>query len=77
MNFVVAITGLLYLFVILLRGDVARNNFFKSHSFYWDAAVVAAAQALGALTLYSDDLNDGQEYGGVRVINPFATRKSR
>jgi len=38
---------------------------------YWDAAVVAATQRLGAATLYSEDLTDGQEYDGVRVINPF------
>jgi len=39
---------------------------------YWDAAIVAAAQALGARELYSEDLNAGQDYGGVRVVNPFA-----
>ncbi len=39
---------------------------------YWDAAIIAAAEALGAQTVYSEDLNDGQQYGGVRVINPFS-----
>jgi predicted nucleic acid-binding protein len=38
---------------------------------YWDAAIVAAAEALGATTLYSEDLNHGQSYGSVRVENPF------
>lgn len=38
---------------------------------YWDAAVVAAAIRLQAPVLYSEDLSDGQEYDGVRVINPF------
>ena len=38
---------------------------------YWDAAVIAAAQALGATTLYSEDLSHGQDYDGVRVENPF------
>ena len=38
---------------------------------YWDAAILAAAEALGAHTVYSEDLNDGQRYGGVRVVNPF------
>ena len=38
---------------------------------YWDAAIVGAAQMLGANTLYTEDLNDGQEYGRVRVVNPF------
>jgi len=38
---------------------------------YWDGAIVAAAEALGAPTLYSEDLSDGQRYGGVRVVDPF------
>ena len=38
---------------------------------YWDGAVIAAANALGTSTLYSEDLNDGQIYGAVKVINPF------
>jgi predicted nucleic acid-binding protein len=38
---------------------------------YWDGAIVAAAEALGARTLYSEDLSDGQRYGPVRVENPF------
>jgi predicted nucleic acid-binding protein len=38
---------------------------------YWDAAIVAAAEALGAHTLYSEDLSHGQQYGQVRVVNPF------
>jgi predicted nucleic acid-binding protein len=38
---------------------------------YWDGAILAAAEALGCRTVYSEDLNDGQLYGPVRVINPF------
>jgi predicted nucleic acid-binding protein len=38
---------------------------------YWDAAILAAAEALGAHTVYSEDFNDGQQYGRVRVVNPF------
>lgn len=38
---------------------------------YWDASIVAAALELGCHTLYSEDLNHGQDYGGVRVVNPF------
>ena len=39
---------------------------------YWDAAILSAAEALGATTVYSEDLNAGQRYGNVRVVNPFA-----
>ena len=42
---------------------------------YWDAAIIAAAEALGAHELYSEGMNDGQMYGSVRVVNPF-TRES-
>lgn len=38
---------------------------------YWDGAILAAAEALGSHTVYSEDLNDGQQYGPVQVINPF------
>ena len=38
---------------------------------YWDAAILAAAEALGTDTVYSEDLGHGQRYGSVRVVNPF------
>jgi predicted nucleic acid-binding protein len=38
---------------------------------YWDAAILAAAEELGAPILYSEDLNHGQVYGSVKVVNPF------
>jgi predicted nucleic acid-binding protein len=38
---------------------------------FWDALIVAAAEASGAELLYTEDLNDGQQYGRVKVRNPF------
>jgi predicted nucleic acid-binding protein len=38
---------------------------------YWDGAMLAAADQLGAETCYSEDLNHNQKYGGVTVVNPF------
>jgi len=38
---------------------------------YWDGAIDAAAEVLGATTLYSEDLSHGQDFGSVRVANPF------
>jgi predicted nucleic acid-binding protein len=38
---------------------------------YWDAAIIAAAARAGAPVVYTEDLNHGQRYGDVRVINPF------
>jgi len=40
---------------------------------FWDALVIPAAHAGGAEILYSEDLSDGQRYGGVRVTDPFRT----
>ena len=39
---------------------------------FWDALVVVAAARSGAATLYTEDMNDGQEILGVRVRNPFS-----
>jgi predicted nucleic acid-binding protein len=39
---------------------------------YWDSAILAAAMELGCHTVYSEDLNHGQTYAGLQVINPFA-----
>ncbi len=38
---------------------------------YWDAAILAAARAAGCTEVLSEDLNEGQDYGGVIVVNPF------
>lgn len=37
----------------------------------WDATILAAALELGCDVVYSEDMSHGQDYGGVRVINPF------
>ena len=38
---------------------------------FWDALVLAAAEAGGAKLVYTEDLNHGQKYGAVTVENPF------
>jgi predicted nucleic acid-binding protein len=38
---------------------------------YWDAAILEAGRALGCEVVLSEDLTDGEDYGGVRVENPF------
>ena len=38
---------------------------------YWDAAIVAAARALGCRELLSEDMAHGREVEGVRIVNPF------
>lgn len=36
-----------------------------------DAMIVRSAAEIGCVVLYSEDLNAGQEYSGIRVDNPF------
>jgi predicted nucleic acid-binding protein len=38
---------------------------------YWDAAIVAAARALGCRQLLSEDIGHGREIEGVQINNPF------
>lgn len=38
---------------------------------YWDALIIVSAEAASCETVWSEDLNDGQTYGGVTVRNPF------
>ena len=55
--------------VSLVRAGIAVSQRYQiSH---WDGAIIAAAEALGAKTVYSEDLNHGQRYGDVVVENPF------
>ena len=38
---------------------------------YWDAAIVEAAREAACGTLLTEDLQDGTDFAGVRVENPF------
>ncbi|MFW5827278.1 MAG: PIN domain-containing protein [Alkalispirochaeta sp.] len=38
---------------------------------YWDAAIIEAARKLKCRQVLSEDLNAGQDYAGVTVVNPF------
>jgi predicted nucleic acid-binding protein len=38
---------------------------------YWDAAIVAAARALGCRELLSEDMSHGREVEGILIRNPF------
>ncbi len=53
----------------LVRAGVNISQRYQTS--YWDGAIIAAADRLGAPLLYTEDLNHGQHYGSVKVINPF------
>ncbi len=55
--------------VALMSGALARRQRFQIS--YWDAAILEAAHMLGCDAVLSENLNDGQDYGGVTVENPF------
>lgn len=52
---------------VLAGFDAARRYRLK----YYDAALLAAAERLGAPIFYTEDLNHNQVYGSVRAVNPF------
>jgi predicted nucleic acid-binding protein len=41
---------------------------------FWDALIVEAALRAGATELVTEDLQDGCEFGALRVRNPFKTQ---
>jgi predicted nucleic acid-binding protein len=53
---------------LLQAALVAKKRFVLS---YWDASVIEAARALSCRTLLTEDMNDGQDYDGVIIENPF------
>jgi predicted nucleic acid-binding protein len=59
----------------LFRASVASCRRFKIS--YWDAAIIEAARMMECDTVLSEDLSDGQSFGGVRVRNPFRRGFSR
>ena len=59
---------------ISIDADLVKFGIENSERFqvsYWDGAIIAAAQEMGATILYSEDLSHQQQYGSVQVINPF------
>jgi len=39
---------------------------------YWDSLILSAASIAGCRRIYSEDLNAGQSYDGLSIVNPFA-----
>jgi predicted nucleic acid-binding protein len=55
-------------------GDMVRRAV-EAHAAYglhfYDGMIIAAAERAGSETIWSEDLNAGQKYFGVTVVNPF------
>ena len=54
--------------ILVLEAMQLRERYLLSH---WDAAILCAAQRMGARILISEDMNHGQVFGMVQVRNPF------
>jgi len=39
---------------------------------FWDSCIISAAESAGCDSIYSEDLNAGQYYSGIKVSNPFS-----
>lgn len=61
--------------VEILRAAIKTANRFQLS--YWDAAIIEAARELQCKEVLSEDLGNGQDYGGVRVRDPFWQTRHR
>jgi predicted nucleic acid-binding protein len=59
--------------LILTASHVAE----KHRLSFWDALIIEAARAGGAVRLLTEDLNDGQSIEGIRIENPFRSDPGR
>jgi predicted nucleic acid-binding protein len=55
--------------VMMGAADLATDH----HLGIWDAVILSAASQAGCRLLLSEDLQDGFTWGGVTVVNPFAS----
>lgn len=53
----------------LINGAISRSQ--SDCIAFWDALIVEAARRARARVLYSEDLQHGRDFDGVRVENPF------
>ena len=51
---------------------IDATEFQKRYKYsFWDSLVITVAQKSGAEKLYSEDLQNGQKFGGLTIVNPF------
>ncbi|MDI3538843.1 MAG: hypothetical protein PWP58_948 [Bacillota bacterium] len=54
---------------VLMAIEISRRNLIS----FWDALIIESAVKLKCDVVFSEDLNPGQTYEGVKIVNPFAT----
>jgi predicted nucleic acid-binding protein len=67
---------LLALFPLVAPTPAAFPTYFDLFSRFslshWDAMLLAACHEAGVTTLYSEDMDAGTDYDGLKIVNPFA-----
>lgn len=53
---------------LVIRATEMMKRFTLS---WWDSMIFAAAEKADADILWTEDLNDGQQFGKLRVVNPL------
>lgn len=70
----VALAALRHLEVVKVDEEMVDQAIIFHERFqlrYWDALIVSTAKLSGCTSVLSEDLNEGQDYDGVTVVNPF------
>lgn len=62
----------LELVVIQSEDVLAAIDLHRLHTLsFWDCLILRAAQRAGCRVLYTEDLQNGRQFDGTRVVNPF------
>jgi predicted nucleic acid-binding protein len=66
----------LAMFPLSFTGPQVFARYFSLHSRFslshWDAMLLAACKEAGVTTLFSEDMDPGTDYDGLKIVNPFA-----
>ena len=57
----------------IISEDIIEASEFEEQNklSFWDSLIITIALKAGAETLYSEDIQHGQKFGGLTIINPF------
>ncbi len=60
--------------VVLMKPALIRRAIEIRSSYnisFWDSCIISAAESVGCDSIFSEDLNAGQYYSGIKVVNPL------
>jgi predicted nucleic acid-binding protein len=61
--------------VVLLKPALIRRAIEIRSAYaisFWDSCIISAAESAGCDSIYSEDLNAGQYYSGIKLSNPLS-----